>query len=185
MVGIGKIKTSKIKEREFWYAFGRAFTHWKHVEREMLFTFQYIVAGKQNITVNAVWDTIINFRMKVDMIDNTIKKSLVPSEHRTQWFAIKKEILSCAQLRNRLAHEEVIYTLTGNQTPSRMPVLTGPDPRHGTNSDEIIIWGTRFVTLASSIFDFNVDLWKSGSMHEKKEINTISPYRRYLPELFD
>lgn len=146
-------------------AIGCAISNFCRVEAGLGLIFSRVMQARSSRVAEAAFYSVQSFSDKLKMTNNAAQSSLVLAGRITQWDALCKRCQSASELRNKLAHFEVVQRSVNNG-----PIEVRLEPNFSDfirieksgpksfNVEQITAWDCSFQQLATTLFELALSL---------------------------
>ena len=94
---------------DFYVRLGMAMAAWQFIESVLVYLFSRALGSSATDPVAAAFHTPTNFRTRLDMTNEAMKRSLATPDLRTEWSKLYDRAVEKGKRRNRLAHSVVFF----------------------------------------------------------------------------
>ena len=87
---------------------GRSITSWQSVESGLFLLYAKLIASPNLAAVSASYHSIMNFNIRLDLVDAAAQIMLEKSPYLDSWNKLRERCETASRLRNKLAHFTVV-----------------------------------------------------------------------------
>ena len=155
------VLAADLANRDFYASVGRTLVRWRVVETSLFALLRRLLKTTEHQAVVTVWHSHTGLNGRLGLITGLINELWVGTTHPTEWRTVRKMIEKERDVRNQLAHSDVVFSATifGADDEALPPgfQLTDPAPRRvhrpaaALTLTQIDAAGVRFEELAKRI----------------------------------
>src|SRR3954453_11896353 len=127
---------------DFFVRFGLTIAAWQLVESSLFNIYARVIGARNHDSLSASFHTPTNFRTKLQMTDEAVKRSNIDTVLIDEWNKINVSATKRSKRRNSIAHSVVVFTPTEKDSSRQLflsPNMSDVSRFSGFTPGEIII----------------------------------------------